>query len=476
MANYRAVANGNWSSGATWGGGAVPPNGEGHNIYSNNFTVTVDQNVDVALITNASITASFVGGGTSATAGGTFALNNGVQVVGNIARNNTNQAAGLVTTSGTVSATITGNVTTNSTGSSANNVAIDHASTGTLTITGNLIGGSHISLGTWALRNTSTGTVNIYGNVTGGSGGNSTNTFSYAISNSTSGIVNITGNVTGGSGASGNSAINGSGQINIVGNCTGGSSTNSFAVSANGSLLTVQGNITATNSVGAISSTATSNLFSGSIYFSAEGNNPITCAKFRLSPLPTNAVTRYALNGTSTYVDMYTADNNLGQASISDVRLGTVYANGALTGTLIVPAANSVAFGVPVDNTTGTAVLTPSAVADAVWDALLADHTSNNTFGARVVRSLNSNNTLQLTGSHHAAADVHEFQSQVITDDAFAPSAITALAIPEVQEMHLIHGLKSGSAMTVTPTSRVAGAVSQTISGDGSTSTTVTRD
>lgn len=44
-----------------------------------------------------------------------------------------------------------------------------------------------------------------------------------------------------------------------------------------------------------------------------------------------------------------------------------------------------------------------------------------------------------------------------------------------LNEIHLIHGLNSGSPMTVTPTSRAAGSVSQAISGDGETSTTVTR-
>jgi hypothetical protein len=38
------------------------------------------------------------------------------------------------------------------------------------------------------------------------------------------------------------------------------------------------------------------------------------------------------------------------------------YASGALTGSCAVPAAGSVALGVPVDATTGTAVLTPEAV------------------------------------------------------------------------------------------------------------------
>ena len=45
----------------------------------------------------------------------------------------------------------------------------------------------------------------------------------------------------------------------------------------------------------------------------------------------------------------------------------------------------------------------------------------------------------------------------------------------EIDEMYLIHGLKSGSALTVTPSSRAAGAVSQNITGDGVASTTVTR-
>ena len=46
----------------------------------------------------------------------------------------------------------------------------------------------------------------------------------------------------------------------------------------------------------------------------------------------------------------------------------------------------------------------------------------------------------------------------------------------EIDEMYLLEGLKSGSTLTVTPTSRSAGGVSQTIGGDGTTSTTVSRD
>jgi hypothetical protein len=78
---------------------------------------------------------------------------------------------------------------------------------------------------------------------------------------------------------------------------------------------------------------------------------------------------------------------------------------------------------------TWTAPLTTSGTASAVWDALIASYTVTNSFGARVVRSLNSNNTLQLTGSHHAAADLHELQPAVIDNTHFAAGAIDSNAL-----------------------------------------------
>jgi hypothetical protein len=66
-----------------------------------------------------------------------------------------------------------------------------------------------------------------------------------------------------------------------------------------------------------------------------------------------------------------------GNPAVANVRSGTVYGPvGELTGTCVVPNANSVAYGVPVDNTTGNAVLTAAAVKEscskAVVPALLA--------------------------------------------------------------------------------------------------------
>ena len=128
---------------------------------------------------------------------------------------------------------------------------------------------------------------------------------------------------------------------------------------------------------------------------------------------------------------------------------------------------------------------TTAGIADAVWDEATSGHTTAGTYGGRIVRAINSNNELQLTGSHHAAADVHEFQAAVIQSVAFATSAVTLFTgamrteltpeLTEITEVHAIHGLDIANALTVTPTSRTSGAITQAISGDGTTNTVVTR-
>jgi hypothetical protein len=71
--------------------------------------------------------------------------------------------------------------------------------------------------------------------------------------------------------------------------------------------------------------------------------------------------------------------------------------------------------------------------------------------------------------------------SNIPTDAAAAVWAYVARTLTagtrdtEITALHKIAGLESGSPLTVTPTSRAAGGVSQTISGDGVASTTVTR-
>lgn len=77
-----------------------------------------------------------------------------------------------------------------------------------------------------------------------------------------------------------------------------------------------------------------------------------------------------------------------------------------------------------------------------------------------------------------AASTVVTAGGSIPTAEQNAAATIAAMnATPPttLDELHRIHGLKSGEPMTVTPTSRTAGTISQTISGDGTTTTTVTR-
>jgi hypothetical protein len=89
--------------------------------------------------------------------------------------------------------------------------------------------------------------------------------------------------------------------------------------------------------------------------------SPTSGTGIRLKKVSTNAAVFNFCNtaGAKTLID---ATANAAMPAATDVRDGVSYASGALTGSCAVPAAGSVALGVPVDATTGTAVLTPEAV------------------------------------------------------------------------------------------------------------------
>jgi hypothetical protein len=506
MALITSAATGNFNAGATWTGGVVPGVGDEARA-SNGHTITITANATCDEVSNA---------GT-----GIFTLNDGVTLTANVTNKSTTTSRNCLQF--TAASPAVGYIVGNCTGGTVNfAVAAANISSGSLNITGNCQGSSGAN--SYAAHNTSTGVINITGNCIGSSAAGAE-----GIRNSSTGTVNITGNCTGGSVGVGAQNIS-TGVISIIGIATGGSAAVGVNNNSTGTinLTRAKGNAYGPGNSGAplAATVGASNVGLGVIQieeleYGTFGMSPTSGTGIRLKKLSSNvAVFNYVDAGAAkTLVDATQGE----MPAESDVRSGVSYASGALTGTCAVPAASSVGFGVPVDNTTGTAALTPSSVwdyalsaittsstigkllkdnvdatissrstattagiADAVWDELLADHTTNGSFGARVVRSLNSNNTLQLTGSHHAAADVHEFQSEVIADYAFAPSAVTlftdavrtelATELTAITELHLIHGLKNGSTLTVTPTNRSAGSISQTIGGDGTTSTTVSRD
>ena len=505
MALILSAATGNFNAGATWVGGIVPGAADEARA-STGHTVTITANVTCTELSNAGTGLFILNSGVTLTANVTHksatvnvnclqftaASPATASIVGNItgasaATATTVFGAVINTSSGTLS--ITGNCTS---GSSLNGIAVTNNSSGTTTITGNCLGANSI-----AIFNASSGTATIIGNCTGGT--TATGVCVYNGSLGTTGSANITGTVTGGSNAtaygvgnfgSGAVTINGSvlastgigvlnnstGSVAINGNITAAAATG--VSNASTGSVTITGNVTASTAAGVTnSSTATLTISggtytastvanavistnassvvraSGSFIYASNGFVPINTPKFILLSTPTLAKTRYALNGSTTYVDMFTADNSLGQAAITDVRFGTVYASGALTGVAYIPAAASVAFGVPVDNTTGTAALTPASV----WDHLLSAITASSTIGTLLKTNIDATISSRSTLT---AANVRTELTPELT---------------EIGEIHAIHGLDIANALTVTPTLRAAGAITQAITGDGTTSTIVTR-
>ena len=62
-----------------------------------------------------------------------------------------------------------------------------------------------------------------------------------------------------------------------------------------------------------------------------------------------------------------------------------------------------------------------------VWDALTSGSYASGSFGERLLTSQGTHRTVQVTGSNHVAADVHEFQNDSITASAIAADAVTEL-------------------------------------------------
>jgi hypothetical protein len=487
MALITSAASGNFSAGATWTGGVVPGVGDEARA-STGHTVTINVNTTCDEISNA---------GT-----GKFVINDGITLTANVTNKSATATTNCLEFSAATpaAASVVGNIIGGTVGTAR---GIDILSSGSLTVTGSVSGGS--GNGAVGIRNNSTGVLNVSGNVSGG-----TFTSCFGIRNDSTGSVNVTGDVTGGS-----AATNCAGILNIfTGTCV------------------VIGTVTADVYAAIESSNAAAdNRISGTIINSTNGTSAIYARRYILGSIPAAAKTRYALDGTGNFVDMFTADNGLTQAIPADVRSGTVYADGNLTGTLAVPAAASVAFGVPVDDTTGTAVLTPEAVANAVWDEVLTGATRNIPSSAgRRLRILDDERIIvdgQVQGATTNTVTLEPIttlcigQTVVVTDQTTGnkqvrfilsfdsdtntatvdtqwcdiPTAgdeyqLTTVRSPliarndyptgtigsEINEIHLIQGLSAGDTLTVTPTSRTAGAISQTIGGDGTTTTTVSRD
>ena len=234
---------------------------------------------------------------------------------------------------------------------------------GNAVINSGVINGGTQSTG---ITNTSNGSITINNSSISGGGSNGV-----AINNNTnSGSIVVSGSTLIG-GANGATAITNTltGSVSISNSTiTASNNTTGPAISnaAAGTLSVTSSDMIASAFVSAIIGTNTSAIvnLSGNFYDHWQGIPAVYVSKFKLGIAPTLAQHRFALAGTTdSYFTMYGADNGaFGNPIAANVRSGIVYGGGNLTGSCAVPAAGSVSLGVPVDATTGTAVLTPEAV------------------------------------------------------------------------------------------------------------------
>jgi hypothetical protein len=387
MANYFARKAGNIDATDVW---ATTPGGTAADVWStftssdvlhsNNFAITVNVDTTVGEVRNDNAN--------SATAGGSFTLNNGITLTADAFAGSTGTAC--VQLSGSNAATFVGSATG---GTGTNATGILSTSTGTLTITGNLTAGS----GTNA-HGASVSIATITGNATGGTG-----TQTRGLNVTSGGNVTITGNVTGGSTGSAEGALNvGAGTITIVGSAIASSVAVGAFNNSTGTLTVTRavgnswgiGAAGGVNSVvGVVSSAVGSDTRVEELEYGTNGQAPTSGAVKVVGGTNNKCLVTLTTSAVKTLGD---PSDGTGQANEADVRSGTSYALGNKTGTCAVPAAGSVALGVAVDATTGTAVLTPAAV----WDALTSGMTTSGSIGARLKNAA----TLDSTGQQLADA------------------------------------------------------------------------
>lgn len=108
-----------------------------------------------------------------------------------------------------------------------------------------------------------------------------------------------------------------------------------------------------------------------------------------------------------------------------------------------------------------SSTLSPENLAAAVWNSIAASFNTAGTMGNKM----------------NSAASAGDPWSTPLPGSYLSTEAGGILAQIQtlVDELHKIQGLDASNPMTVTPTSRVSGSIDLEITGDGETSTTVTR-
>jgi hypothetical protein len=145
----------------------------------------------------------------------------------------------------------------------------------------------------------------------------------------------------------------------------------------------------------------------------------VTSGNVSVGTIATNAITAASINA-----DAITAAKIATGAIDADA-----IAADAITSAKI--ADSAITIRLATDGTASEARIVTGVVASDIWNALLADYTTVNTFGARVVRTIASpaTNEVSINASNHLAANVHQMQNNTITAAAIATDAIDADAL-----------------------------------------------
>jgi hypothetical protein len=313
MANYRAVSGGNWSQLARWQDDAsgsyvnstVLP-GVNDVVYANNFAVNID--IDIAVLELRTTSA------TNVTAGGNFDYSTGNTVIANVF-------------------------------SGPTTVCLRNFSGFPKTFIGNAFAGGQRAL------QVGSGSLAITGNVTGGTAAGTTAIFGPEF-------TTINGNVIAGTAAPGIIVSSGSCPVNGV-------AIGSDVAAQPGIEVNTTGSVTVTTAQAGLLGSGVNRTAGVAVidnaFYGPTGMSPTQgIVVFRNAASPSVRVTRQNLT-TFTLVDPTT-----GFPAVGNVRQGTTYASGTLTGTLAVPPTGAVSLGVPVDNTTGTATLSAQDIFTAI--------------------------------------------------------------------------------------------------------------
>ena len=403
MANRWAVANGNWSNTATWNGGTLPTSAD--DVFSNNFTVTIDGTFTVLSISNLAATGINAGGSFTFANGGdltctagdgvkpgastvlTFTLGSGNSgtIRGNAIRS---ASAGIstITCTGAGTFNIVGNLTLSS-GAPSNTRILNISASLTINHIGDIINNAATS-DCVIFGGSFTATYNHTGNIQGGNANSSTN--GTGIQNSVGVSVlnyNGTGNQISGTSPS-IYTINAN--ITIVGNVTGTSDRMAINNITNPATINVNGIITAGANQPAIVGIITTFVQVQGTIINQGTYNAIYAGRITLEGNVAYWQYRNALNNTSR--NLYTV-GALNYPVTTNVRNGVVYGSSSeFTGTLAVPSPSNVLSGVPTDNTIGTYTTTPDLIATEIFTKLLtdSDFNTNGSFGKLVKDNLDA--------------------------------------------------------------------------------------